>query len=356
MNFDMTEDRQMLSETLSRFLAGRYDWETRNRVAYTAPYTDAGLWLELAELGIPGALVPEEQGGFGGTGFDISVVFEALGRALCPEPFLPTLLASRVLGAVGKDQTGLVDGSIRYAVGISEIDAPYDLGGMITCARANGAGFSLSGRKTAVYGAQVADRILIAALLGGKPAVFEVDPHAAGITPYGMIDGGGAAEVLMDETPAVLLARDAGALLNSVIRAGRLALCAEAVGAMQFAYELLLDYLKTRRQFGVAIGSFQALQHRTVDLLTEIEQARSITIAAADALDGPDGDLKAVMAKNLIGRAARLVAEETIQMSGGIGMTWEYAGSHYSKRLVMIDHQLGDTDHCLEEVMQSYAA
>lgn len=356
MNFDMTEDRQMLSETLGRFLADRYDWETRNRVAYTAPYTDLGRWTELADLGILGALVPEEQGGFGGSGFDISVVFEALGRALCPEPFLPALLASRVLGAVGQDQSRLVDGSIRYAVGIAEIDAPYDIDGMATCARENGAGFSLSGRKTAVYGAQVADKLLIAALLNGKPAIFGVDPREVSITAYGMIDGGGAAEVLLDDTPGLVLAKDAGKLLNSAISAGRLALCAEAVGAMQFAYELLLEYLKTRRQFGTSIGSFQALQHRTVDLLTEIEQARSITIAAADALDGPDADLKAVMAKNLIGRAARLVSEETIQMHGGIGMTWEYAGSHYSKRLVMIDHQLGDTDHCLAEVMQSYAA
>ena len=356
MNFDLTEDRQMLSDSLNRFLADRYGWEERTRVAYTAPFSDAGLWAAMAELGIPGALVPEAQGGFGGSGFDIAVVFEALGRALCPEPLLPALLASRLLGAAGEDQSGLIDGSVRHAVGLSEIDAPYDWAGMGMTARARGAGHVLSGRKTAVYGAQVADVLLVAAMLDGRPAVFRLDAGAASVISYGMIDGGGAAEVLLDDTPATLLLADAQSALEDAVKAGRIALCAEAVGAMGRAFDLLLDYLKTRRQFGTHIGSFQALQHRTVDLLTEIEQSRSIVIAAAAVMDEAEGGLKAAMAKNLIGRAARLVAEETVQMHGGIGMTWEYAGSHYAKRLVMLDHQLGDTDHCLEAVMTSYAA
>lgn len=356
MNFDLTEDRQMLSESLNRYLADRYGLKERNRIAYEPPYSDATRWAELAELGVPGALVPEAAGGFGGAGFDITVVFEALGRTLCPEPLLATLLASRLLTAAGADQSGLVDGSTRYAVGLSEIDAPYGLAGTATTARKQGEGYLLSGRKSAVYGGQVADVFLIVALLDGKPAVFGAETGDVNVVSYGMMDGGGAAELLLDETPATLLLTDAEAALTSAVAAGQVALCAEAVGAMTAAYELLLDYLKTRRQFGTTIGSFQALQHRTVDLLAEIEQARSITIAAAAALEGPEARLKAAMAKNLIGRAARLVAEETVQMHGGIAMTWEYAASHYAKRLVMLDHQLGDTDTCLEVVMQSYAA
>ena len=356
MNFDLTEDRQMLSESLNRYLADRYSLKDRNRIAHEAPFSDPERWGEMAELGIPGALATEKDGGLGGAGFDITVVFEALGRHLCPEPLLGTLLASLLLSAAGADQSGLVDGSIRYAVGLSEIDAPYGLAGTAATARKQGEGYRLSGRKSAVYGGQVADVFLIVALLDGKPAVFSAAAADVNVISYGMMDGGGAAELLLDDTPATLLLADAGAALTSAVAAGQVALCAEAVGAMTAAYDLLLDYLKTRRQFGTTIGSFQVLQHRTVDLLAEIEQARSITIAAAAALDGAEARLKSAMAKNLIGRAARLVAEETVQMHGGIAMTWEYAASHYAKRLVMLDHQLGDTDHCLEIVMQSYAA
>lgn len=358
MNFEQTEDRRMLSDTLTRYLSDRYTIADRNRIAYAAPFHDPARWDELAELGMVGALVPEAAGGFGGDGFDIVAVFEALGRALCPEPYLPALMASRLLVAAGADQSTLVDGSQRFAVGLAEIDAPYDPAGMQATARADAdtGGYRLTGRKCAVYGGQVADVLLIAARLDGRPALFRLEAAQTQVAGYGMIDGGGAAEVLLDDTPARLLLADAGSALASALRAGRLALCAEAVGAMDAAYAIMLDYLKTRRQFGVPIGSFQVLQHRTVDLLTEIEQARSITIAAAAAMDEPDGDLKAAMAKNLIGRTARLVAEETVQMQGGIAMTWEYAASHYAKRLVMLDHALGDTDQCLTEVMHSYRA
>lgn len=356
MNFDLTEDRQMLADTLNRYLADQYGIEARNAVAYEAPFHDPAKWAEMTELGIAGALVPEEQGGFGGAGFDIAVVFEALGKGLCPEPFLGTLLAARLLGAAGADLEALVSGETRYAVGLGEIDAAYDLDLVETTAKAVEGGYALNGRKSAVYGGQDADVILVLAKLNNVPAIFSVEASAAQVVGYGMIDGGGAAEVLLEETPATLVLENAVEAVADAVAAGRLALCAEAVGAMQANYEILVDYLKTRKQFGRPIGSFQVLQHRTVDLLTEIEQARSITISAAASLGDEDATLKAAMAKNLIGRAARLVAEESIQMHGGIAMTWEYAASHYGKRLVMLDAQLGDTDQCLSEVMQSYAA
>lgn len=356
MNFDLTEDRQLLSDTLTRYLSDKYRIRKRNDVAYAAPYHDPERWSEMAGIGIAGALVPGSAGGFGGTGFDISVVFEALGRALCPEPFLGALLASRLLLAAGEDQAAIVDGSEIFAVALGEIDAPYGLDGLSATARRDGSGYRLTGRKSAAYGGNAASVLLVVALLDGRPAVFRVEAAQAHVTGYGMIDGGGACELLLDETPSTLLIADAAQAVEAAVAAGQLALCAEAVGVMSAAYELLLGYLGTRRQFGASIGSFQAIQHRAVDLLTEIEQARSITIAAAAALDTAEGVLKAAMAKNLIGRAARLVAEETLQLHGGIGMTWEYAASHYAKRLVMLDHQLGDTDHCLGVVIESYAA
>lgn len=356
MNFDLTEDRQMLADTLNRYLADQYGFEARNAAAYETPYHDPAKWAEMAELGIAGALVPEEQGGFGGAGFDITVVFEALGKGLCPEPFLGTLMAARLLGAAGADMEALVSGEIRYAVGLGEIDAAYDLENIAATAATSGEGYALNGRKSAVYGGQDADVILVLAKLDNAPAIFSVAASDANVIGYGMIDGGGAAEVLLEDTPATLLLKDAGSAVQDAVNAGRLALCAEAVGAMGATYEVLVDYLKTRKQFGRPIGTFQVLQHRTVDLLTEIEQARSITISAAASLEDEDATLKIAMAKNLIGRAARLVAEEAIQMHGGIAMTWEYSVSHYGKRLIMLDAQLGDTDQCLSEVMQSYAA
>ena len=356
MEFNLTEDRQMLADTLGRFLAEQYPVEHRIKVAYDAPYHDPALWDQLVELGALYALAPEDAGGMGGSGFDISVVFEALGKALCPEPVLGALMASRLLAAAGADQEALLTGVTRYAVGITEIDAPYELDQIATVATAKGDGFTLSGRKSTVYGGQVADVVLVAAKHGDGLGVFAVNASDANVTGYGMMDGGGAAEVLLDDTPATLVLSDAEAALQDAVNAGIVALCAEAVGAMEVTHATTVDYFKQRKQFGIPIGKFQVLQHRAVDMLTEIEQARSITIKAAAELGGDDASKYASMAKNMIGRAARLVAEESIQMHGGIAMTWEYAVSHYAKRLIMLDAQLGDTDYHLSQVMKGYAA
>ncbi|MDG1128287.1 MAG: acyl-CoA dehydrogenase, partial [Paracoccaceae bacterium] len=265
-------------------------------------------------------------------------------------------MASRLLTKVGADQEGLLSGAVKYAVAVGEVEAPYELDQIACTATAKGDGHVLSGRKSSVYGGQAADVILVAAMLDGKLTLFQVQASDAQIAGYPMMDGGGAAEVLLDDTPATLLLADAAEALTDALNAGALALCAEAVGAMEVTHATTLDYLRTRKQFGVPIGKFQVLQHRAVDMLTEIEQSRSITIKAAAELDGPDASRFVSMAKNLIGRAARLVAEEAIQMHGGIAMTWEYPISHYAKRLVMLDAQLGDTDYHLSRVMAGLKA
>lgn len=352
MDFSLTEDRRMLSDSLTRFLADKYGFEHRTKAAYEAPFHDTGLWADMAELGVLHALAPEEAGGFGGAGFDITTVFEALGGALCPAPVLGTLMASSLMGAAGADQEALLAGETRYAVAIGELDAPYDLADLETQAT----GGTLTGRKSVVHGGNDADVFLVAAKNGDKVSVYAVKAADAQVTGYGLIDGGGAAELFLDGTPAELLIEDGAVALDHAMDLGRLALCAEAVGLMDATNALLLDYLRTRKQFGLAIGKFQALQHRAVDLVTEIEQARSITILAASRIGEADQSRIIAMAKNLIGRAARLVSEEAIQMHGGIAMTWEAAVSHYGKRLVMIDAQLGDEDYHLERVMAEYAA
>ncbi len=351
MNFEMSDDRRMLADSLARYLADACPVEGRVDVAYTAPWHSEEAWVGLAELGAFYALAPEEAGGMGGSGFDISVVFEALGRALCPEPVLATLLGLRLLADAGRDVEEVLAGQ-RLAVGIGELDAPYDLDG-ITC---HAEGGLLTGRKSVVYGGAGAERLLIAAQAEGKLALFDVNAEDAQISGYGTIDGGPAAEVFLDGTPGELILGDARAALEEALDAGALALCAEALGAMEVVQGILIDYLKTRKQFGQPIGAFQALQHRAIDLGIEIEQARSIVILAASAEGGPEFGKRVAQAKFLVGKIARQVSEEAIQMHGGIGITWEYPLAHYAKRLVMIDAQLGDTDWHLERLMGALAA
>lgn len=353
MDFNLTEDRRMVLDTLSRYLKDQYPVEHRIKVAYDAPFHDPSKWSELAELGLFSALAKESVGGFGGTGFDIAVIFEALGKALNCEPFLPLVMASRLLGSAGRDQQALLEGGHSYAVAISEPDAPYELTDISCTATSD---HRLNGRKSTIYGGQTAQTFLVAAKAGSTVNLYQVGANDAEVISYGLIDGGGAAELLLDDTNAELLIENAAQALSDAMNAGIVALCAEAVGLMTVSYEMTVDYLRQRKQFGRPIGSFQALQHRAVDMLTEIEQARSITIKAAAELDGKQASRYASMAKNLIGRASRLVAEEAIQLHGGIAMTWEYPVSHFAKRLIMLDHQLGDADHHLSKVMDDLAS
>lgn len=348
MDFNLSEDHQMLSDTLRRFLADNYDIEVRNEQAFVAPYHSPAIWEDLAGLGTVGAFISEEQGGFGGTAEDISVVFEELGRALCTEPMLGTLLGLRLLAAFGREAEveAIVAGSARCALAVYEPNVASDLSHIAAVARQDGDQWTLSGRKSVIYGAPGADYLLIVARTDQGLGLFLA--QSPELIAAAMIDGGGVADLVMDGLAAECLSPDCQPQIEDALDLGRIALCAEAVGAMSHLIDLTVDYMKQRQQFGRAISSFQALQHRVVDMVVDVEQARSITIAAVAAYGTPDQSRLASMAKNLIGRVGRHIAEEAIQLHGGIGMTWEYPGSHYAKRLVMIDHQLGDhNDHVL---------
>lgn len=344
MNFEPGDDRRMLSDMLRRALAEGGP-ERRARVAYEAPYHDPGAWAALADLGVLHAFAGEAAGGLGGSGFDVATVFEEIGRALCPEPVLPALLAVRVLERAGADLGDVLSGAVRYAVAMGEPDAPYDRDAIETRARKTSEGWRLTGRKTVVYGAGAAARLIVLAAAPEGPGLFELKAEDAQVVAYGMIDGGPAGEVLLEEAPAARLELDAGAAADDLADWAALALSAEALGAAETTFAMLAEYLATRRQFGQPIGAFQALQHRAVDLRIEIEQLRSIVIAAAAAMGTAEQVRRAAQAKLLAGRIGRQVAEEAIQMHGGIAMTWDYPVSHYAKRLVMIDHQFGDIDH-----------
>jgi alkylation response protein AidB-like acyl-CoA dehydrogenase len=369
MNFEHTEERRMLADSLNRFIAERYNFETRNRIAESQEGYSPEMWNHFAELGVIGALMREEDGGFGGAGFDIAVVFEALGRGLVVEPLLASaVLAAEAIATAGNAaQRGLLesiaDGSTIASFAHDEPDTHYELARVGLIARREGEGWALNGVKSVVALGEQAGVFVVSSRSAGAIdeengiSLFLVPAGTPGLTVQGTptIDGGHVAELRFEN---VLL--DAGALLGeegqgyaTLERAtgrGILALCAESLGAMEAAKAATLDYLRTRKQFGVPIGSFQALQHRMADLLLEIEQARSAVINAAAALelDRIPRERALSAAKMSIGRIGTKVAEECIQLHGGIGMTWELPLAHYAKRLVMIDHQLGDEDHHLE--------
>ena len=352
MDFVHTEDRRMLADSLRRYLHDQYPAELRNEVAYTAPYHAPDKYQELAELGILSALVTPEHGGFGGAGFDISVVFEELGRNLCAEPLLPALLGLKLAQHFAQTEliNAVVCGTSKIALAVFEPGNGDDLSALTTTATNVGGSWQLHGQKSVVYGAPQADQLLVAARTDAGIGLFLTD--AGQVEGYAMADGGGAGEVRFDNAAATCWASEASQEIAAALDVGRLALCAEAVGAMDVLHSMTVDYLKQRQQFGQPIAIFQALQHRIVDMAIEIEQSRSITILAASKIGTEEQAEYAAMAKNLIGRAATLVAEEATQLHGGIGMTWEYAGAHYCKRLIMLDHQLGDRLQQLHRLLE----
>ncbi|SDC61989.1 hypothetical protein SAMN05444679_104129 [Variovorax sp. CF079] len=369
MNFEHTEDRRMLADSLNRFIAEQYAFETRDRIAKSAQGFSTEIWQQFAELGVIGALFREEDGGFGGGGFDLAVVFEALGRGLVVEPLLGAVMVGDAIAAAGSEAqketlAEIIGGGTIAALAHDEPGTHYELAHVQTRADRSGDRWLLNGAKAVVPQGEQVDLFLVSARSSGAPddeagiSLFLVPAKTKGVYVRGApaIDGGRVAEVVLDgvtlPADALLGAEGQGhAVLERAVGRGVLALCAESLGAMEAAKTATLEYLRTRKQFGTLIGSFQALQHRMADLLLEIEQARSAVINAAAAIDVTDRATREralSAAKASIGRIGALVAEESIQMHGGIGMTWELPLAHYAKRLVMIDHQLGDEDHHLQ--------
>ena len=368
MNFQHTDDRRMLADSLNRFVAEQYAFETRDQIAKSPEGYSPELWRQFADLGVIGALFSEADGGFGGDGFDIAVVFEALGRGLVVEPLLGAVMAGEAISAAGSAaQKGLlaeiIGGTTIAALAHDEASSHYELARVQTRAARSGDGWVLDGAKVVVQQGAQADLFVVSARTADAVddeagiSLFLVPAKTAGLTlrDCPAIDGGRVAELSFDKlalgAEALLgVEGQAHATLERAIGRGVLALCAESLGAMEAAKTATLEYLRTRKQFGLLIGSFQALQHRMADLLLEIEQARSAVINAAAAIDADRLTRERALsaAKFSIGRIGARVAEESIQLHGGIGMTWELPLAHYAKRLVMIDHQLGDEDHHLE--------
>lgn len=367
MDFNLTEERQMLQDTLRRFLRDRYSTQTRNEILDSEAGMSTSIWAELAELGMIGALFTEDQGGFGGAGFDISVVFEELGRAGAVEPFLDSaLLCGRIMAEAGETDRveAMIAGDLQLALAHGEPTSRYDLN-IVQATAKDGV---INGRKAVVMNAEAADVLIVSARTSGAIgdtdgiSLYAVDKGAKGLTVQGypLLAGGRAAEVTLDDVQGTLIGEEGNgyALLVSANAAATVAQCAETLGAMHTATELTKEYLVTRKQFGRPIATFQALAHRMSDMLIEMEQARSAVIIAAGHLedDAKTRDLNIHAAKNLMGRAGRLISEESIQMHGGIAMTQEYELAHIAKRITMADHRFGDTDFHLERFIALTAA
>jgi alkylation response protein AidB-like acyl-CoA dehydrogenase len=370
MDFSLSETQRMLAETADRLVRDRYGFEDRKKIIAGPDGFSRPMWATFAELGLTGLGIAEEHDGLGGNMADMAVVAETFGRALVVEPYMPTLvLGAGTLGLAGSDSQKaeilpqVVAGACFLALAHGEPKSRYTLAHVETTAVADGGDMLLTGAKAVVLGGDAADHFLVSARTSGAASeaqgisLFLVPCGAPGlaIRAYPNIDGTRAADLVLDRVrvPASARIGEIGQALPIVAHAVDRAiayLCAEAVGAMQALNALTLDYLKTRTQFGQPIGAFQVLQHRMVDMEVALEQARSMAILAGDRADEADARERGraiSAAKVQIGRSGRLIGQSSVQMHGGIGITDEYAGGHYFKRLTLIDRTFGDADHHL---------
>jgi pimeloyl-CoA dehydrogenase small subunit len=373
MDFELSDEQRLLKESVERLLADRYQFEQRRTYLASAPGFSLDLWRQYSELGLLGLPFAERFGGFGGGAVETMIVAEAFGRALTLEPFLATVvLGGGLLRHGGSEEQcaallpKIAEGRLVLAFAHSERQARYDLFDVATSARREGSAFMLNGAKSLVLYGEQADTLLVSARSAGDRrdqegiTVFLVDAAAPGVSRrgYQTVDGQRGAEIVFNnvrvDADAVVGKVDAGlGLIERVVDEAIAALCAEAVGAMAAMHEATIDYLKTRRQFGVPIGSFQVLQHRSVDMLVALEQARSMALLATMMAEDPnpaERHRSIAAAKVQIGRSGRLVGQQAIQLHGGIGMTMEYKVGHYFKRVTAIDLAFGDADHHLAEV------
>jgi alkylation response protein AidB-like acyl-CoA dehydrogenase len=343
MNFDYNEEQQLLADSVRRYLAKSYDFEARKKIVAGQGWSPEA-WAQFAEMGLMGLPVSAEHGGFGGGAVDLMGVMEAFGEALVVEPYLPLVLAVRL-----HELPGVVEGKTKLALAHNEKGARFSLDAVKTRASKKGAGWVLDGEKAAIIGAPVADHLVVSARDESGIALFLVDIGKVSLQAYRTMDERLAADVVMRGAEAKRI--DGGRNeLEEAIDFGTALICAEAVGAMKFACDTTLEYLKTRKQFGVPIGKFQVLQHRMVDCFTNAQEARSMTLMASLKIDDKDPAVRrkaASGAKVQIGKSGKFCGQSAVQMHGGMGVTDELSVSHYFKRLTMIDLIFGNQQHHL---------
>ncbi len=374
MDFDFSDEQLLLKTSVDRLIADAYgDFEQRKTYQAEPAGWSAALWARYAGLGLLGMPFAEADGGFGGGPVETMIVMEAIGRGLVVEPYLATVVLGGGIVRLGGDAAQrarilpqIAAGDLRMAFAHVERQARYDLFDVATTARREGSGFVLHGGKGVVLHGDSADLLVVSARTAGARrdgqgiSLFLVDAAAPGVLRrgYPTQDGLRAAEIVFDgvrvAASAMIGAADAALpLIEQVTDSAIAALAAEAVGAMTVLQDITVEYLRTRQQFGVAIGSFQALQHRAADMLVELEQARSMAMYAAMMAEAPDAAQRRAAlaaAKVQMNDSSRALGQASIQLHGGIAMTRDYKAGHYFKRLTMIESLFGDSDHHLRQL------
>ena len=373
MDFDLTDDQRLLTDSVTRLLANQYGFEQRKALLKTEAGWSEALWAQYAELGLLGLPIPEDFGGFGGGPVDVMLLMQAFGRHLVLEPYLATVVlggtAIRLAGTEaqqGEILPEIAAGSTKLAFAHYERQARYDLTDILTTAKPQAGGYVLEGAKSVVLHGDCADKLVVSArTAGGRDdadgiSLFLVDAGAPGIARrgYALRDGTRAAELSLSgvQVPreAMLGQQDAALpIIRRVVEAGIAATAAEVIGAMEAMQAMTLDYMKTRQQFGKPIGENQALQHRAAEMLVQMEQGRSMAMLAAMMVNEPDTaerERNIAMAKVGVGQAGRFVSQNAVQLHGGIGMTEEYAVGHFFRRVMVIEHLFGDTAYHLDQL------
>ena len=371
MDFSLSEEQQLIKDSVDRFVREEYELESRRKFVASEEGFSRDNWAKMAELGWLGVSLPEEFGGFDGGPVETMIIMESFGNGLIVEPYFPTVvLGANFLVAGGGDEVKrtllpkVAEGELMMAFAYAERQSRYNLADVELKAEKDGEGWVLNGHKGVVLNAASAGKIVVTARTGGSSrdetgiTVFLVDGDAAGLSrrDYPTVDGLQASELTFENVKvgaeAVLGEVDNGLpLVEQIADHAIAALCAEAVGCMSVLLDTTNEYLKTRKQFGVPIGKFQVLQHRAVDMFMEVEQSRSMAYYATLKLgeEAAERTKAASAAKVQIGKGGRYVGQQAVQLHGGMGMTDELNVGHYFKRLTMIETMFGDQDHHLKK-------
>jgi alkylation response protein AidB-like acyl-CoA dehydrogenase len=370
MDFSLSEEQSMLVDSVSRYIDNDYDFDTRQNNAAMEQGFNVQAWQTFADLGWTAIPFAEDEGGLGGGPIELALLMQQFGRGLVVEPFLANIvLAGGVLRRAGSDDqksswlAGIIDGSLQAALAFAEPQARFEIADVATTATADGEEFVLNGSKTLVLNGGYADLLIVPARTSGKQSdengitLFAVEASSAGLSrnSYPTVDAHQAAELILDDVRVsqsnVLGSIDEGfGTLQAAVDDATIAVCAEAIGIMTTMHDKTVEYSKNRVQFGVPIGSFQALQHRMADTLIACEQSYSLMLwtVMLNAAGDPESRKAISALKYQIGTAGRLVAQESVQIHGGMGVTWELDIAHYFKRFTSIELLFGNADFHLD--------
>ena len=361
MDFDFSDDQQQLRDAVRKWVDKGYGFERRRAIVKAGGF-DRTAWQELADLGLTGLYVPDDHGGMGMGPVEGMVAMEELGRGIVLEPLAQSLIAGGVVNGYAPEATKsqwlpeIASGAALVVLAQQERKARWRLDVCETHATQAGSAWTVTGAKSIVAAGDQADALLVPAVANGKIALFLVERRATGVTTrgYGTQEGGRAAEVTLQSAPGALVTLDGLAALEHAVDIGIAAACAEAVGVLDKTMDVTVEYMNTRKQFGVALSTFQALRHRVADMKMQLELARSMSYYASLKLNAAAAERRRAMAraKYQLGVSMRFIGQASVQLHGGIGVTDEYIGSHYFKKLTQLELSFGDTLHHLGEVSE----